>query len=151
MNDNTATATQDHDMTRADYEHPVFGKVISRYTRAQGIADGVLVDVTNAPGGPKEARITVPVAMTAAAYATCVALTPAAKRACNDLTGRMWDVSWMLSLAMRRPVAGDTLTFQVMCVTTSTRPSKVTLKAQIHGGDHGEPVLTVRLANELTD
>lgn len=49
-----------------------FGNVISTYTRAQAIEDGVLVD----PGSmAKEAGFKLPVALTADAWADCVAWT----------------------------------------------------------------------------
>ncbi len=49
-----------------------FGKVISTYTRAQAIEDGVLID----PGSmAKEAGFKWPVALTADAWADCVAWT----------------------------------------------------------------------------
>ena len=49
-----------------------FGNVISTYTRAQAIEDGVLVD---AGSMAKEAGFNWPVALTAAAWADCVAWT----------------------------------------------------------------------------
>ena len=50
-------------------DDPFFGKVISVYTRAQALADGVLIDA-----GPmaREAGFRWPVAITAAAWADCV-------------------------------------------------------------------------------
>src|SRR3954451_8782369 len=64
--------------------------IISSYTRAQAIADGVLVDVTEAA---KEAGFRIPVALTAAAWAEYVAV-PAGVE-CQDEAGRLWDIVWM--------------------------------------------------------
>ena len=47
-----------------------FGDIISTYTRAQAIEDGVLIDVSPIA---KEAGFEWPVAMTAGAWADCVA------------------------------------------------------------------------------
>ena len=45
-------------------EHPLFGAAVCTYTRAQAIADGVLVDVANMA---QEAGFRIPVAMSIAA------------------------------------------------------------------------------------
>jgi hypothetical protein len=62
-------------------------KLISSYTRSEALADGVLVDVTETA---REAGFVVPVALTRAAWDLCVALSPAAERACNDERGRCY-------------------------------------------------------------
>ena len=62
-------------------------KLISSYTRAEALADGVLVDVSETA---REAGFVLPVALTRAAWDACVALSPAAKRACNDEGGRLY-------------------------------------------------------------
>ena len=52
--------------------HPVFGPTVYTYTRAQALADGVLIDA-----GPlaREAGLRFPVALTGAAWQDCVAWT----------------------------------------------------------------------------
>jgi len=45
-------------------------EVIDSYTRAQAIEDGVLIDVSNAA---KEAGFRIPIALTTAVWADCVA------------------------------------------------------------------------------
>ncbi|MCP4286877.1 MAG: hypothetical protein GY792_20935, partial [Gammaproteobacteria bacterium] len=62
-------------MSNTSNEHAtesIFGEVISTYTRAQAIEDGVLVDA-----GPtaKEIGFRFPVALTSAVWADCVAWT----------------------------------------------------------------------------
>ena len=49
----------------AEAEHPLFGPVISAYTRAQAIADGVLVDVSEMA---REAGLKHPTALTATVW-----------------------------------------------------------------------------------
>jgi hypothetical protein len=63
--------------------------LIHRYTRAQAIEDGVLIDVTQTA---REAGFKYPVALTAAAWAKCVAVPPGV--VCQDEAGRLWDVLW---------------------------------------------------------
>jgi len=131
--------------------------VIHTYTRRQAIEDGVLFQCSG-PGYegdewlPKmvaEAGFRVPVAMTVEVFYQYVDLTPAAKRACNDVKGRLWDVLWMLRCAIDGHTGGtDTILFELRVVTTRVRPSLVRLKAVIGPGDEGEPVLTIMLPEQ---
>ncbi len=118
--------------------------VIHTYSRAQALADGTLRDVTPMA---REAGIRFPVALTAAAWTRCVALTPAAQRAGNDEDGRLWDVLWTLALAARRSNASD-LSYELLVITDSPTPTRVTLRAVIGPGDDPNPVLTVMLPEE---
>jgi len=63
--------------------------LIHRYSRADAIADGVLVDVSTVA---REAGIKFPVALTRAVWERCVAVPPGV--ACQDQSGRLWDVCW---------------------------------------------------------
>ena len=68
-----------------------FDPVISVYTRAQAIEDGILVDVSETA---REAGFTIPVAVTRAVWNRIVAL-PEGYRGFQDERGRLWDVLWM--------------------------------------------------------
>ncbi len=133
--------------------------VIHSYTRRQAIEDGVLVQLSGpgyegdqwVPAMVAEAGFKFPLAMTAGAFAQCVELTPAAKRACNDIKGRLWDVLWMLKLAIGRlpkDCPSDVIFFDVYCVTKRVKPSCVRLKSMCHPGDDAEPVITIMKPNE---
>ncbi len=61
--------------------------LIHRYTRADALRDGVLIDVSTTAA---EAGIRYPVALTCAAWARCVAVP--AGLGCQDEAGRLWDV-----------------------------------------------------------
>src|SRR5262245_46930249 len=61
--------------------------VIFAYTRAQAIADGVLVDVTDTANG---AGFKIPVALTSRVWAEYVAVPDGVE--CQDETGRLWDI-----------------------------------------------------------
>jgi hypothetical protein len=65
----------------ADYIH--------RYTRADALRDGVLIDVSPVA---REAGIRYPVALTRAAWERCVTVPPGVL--CQDEAGRLWDVTW---------------------------------------------------------
>jgi hypothetical protein len=118
---------------------------ISRYTRAQAIADGMLVDVSETA---REAGIRFPVAATRAVWNEYVAMTEVAERAGNSERGRLWDVVWMLRFGMRQNRDESTFLFKLYVVTDSIDPSMVELKAVCDGGDDGKPVITVLLPDE---
>ena len=116
-------------------------EVISVYTRAQAIADGALIDITETA---REKGFKYPVAMTRAAWGDFVAWIEAdnqRKGTFQDEAGRLWDVLTMLWFAARR-CAGDTMRFQVLRVPREGRGRKAriaTLKAVIGPGDDCAP------------
>jgi hypothetical protein len=128
-----------------------FGNVISTYTRAQAIEDGVLVDVGSTA---QEAGFKWPVALTTAVWADCVAWTEddSRQQVYQDESGRLWDLLYMASHAIRSSKdSGDRLLFQLYRVPRdghSTEAILVTLKLIVGPGDAGEPVITILLPNE---
>ena len=120
-------------------------ELIHRYNRADAIADGVLVDVTSTA---KEAGIKYPIAVTHAVFERYVRVPPGVEA--QDERGRLWDVLWMLNFAIsRHPEAeGNTLLYTVFVRNDNTELKPVKLKAIVHPGDEGEPVITVLLPNE---
>lgn len=126
----------------------LFGELIYTYTRAQAIEDGVLIDVSDRVRG---AGFRIPVALTPAVWEDCVAWGEADNRrqAYQDESGRLWDVLWMCSQAVRR--GGQEIRFQLYRVQRGgrgTRPRLVTLKATCGPGDQGEPAITIMLPDE---
>ncbi len=127
-------------------EHFAGFNLVHSYSRHQALADGALVDASTLA---REAGIRIPVAQTAAAYQAAVAMTPAAERAGNDLVGRMWDVVWMLYVAIRRsPEVQSVLSFEVLVVRDKTEPDLIQLMAVCGPGDDAEPVITIMLPGE---
>ena len=106
-------------------QHRFFGEVISTYTRAQAIDDGVLID---AGSMAKEAGYRWPVALTAAAWSDCVAWTNADSevQGHQDQSGRLWDVLFMSAYAIRTyGGGGDRLNFSLYRVPRNgSRPSR---------------------------
>ncbi|MBR7970235.1 DUF6573 family protein [Burkholderia cenocepacia] len=127
----------------------VFGKTISSYTRAQAIADGVLVDVS---GLALEAGFRIPVAVTSAVWADCVAWTDAdsKKQVAQDENGRLWDVLWMGALAAKRARGAQRVAFELHRVPRGRgiRPGPVVLNLHIGPGDNAEPVITILMTDE---
>jgi hypothetical protein len=80
-----------------------FGEVIFSYTRAQAIADGVQVEVSEIAA---EAGIRFPVFLTRAVYDAYVTVPPNVTG--QDEAGRAWDLIWMLRFAIRKAQPGKT-------------------------------------------
>lgn len=117
---------------------------ISVYTRAQAIEDGVLVDVSDT----KEARqlFKWPVAMTVEAFGEYVRVPEGAIG--QDVSGRLWDILFMLRHAIRTQPSSDLILFKVY-VRNDNRPAKrVTLKSVCGPGDDGAPVVTIMLEGQ---
>src|ERR1051325_5633875 len=74
-----------------------FGEIIYAYTRAQAVADGFQVEVTETA---KEAGICFPVFLTRAVYDNYVTVPPGVTA--QDEAGRLWDIVWMLRFAIRK-------------------------------------------------
>jgi len=136
-------------------ESPLFTEqnVIYVYTRAQAIADGVLIDATELA---QEAGFRYPVALTAAVWAECVAWEQkdSRRQIHQDVTGRLWDVLWMASVAIRalgKASQSSRLPFQLLVVPRdgkSRRAREVELHVHIGPGDQAEPVMTIMLLGE---
>ncbi len=125
----------------------VFGEAIHVHPRAQLLADGDLVALDDRL--VREAGFTCPVAVSRRVFADLIALTPAAKAAGNDETGRAWDVLHMARLAcMRRGEQGSRRDFALLAVVSRRRPSRVKLYAHLGPGDRGEPVVTIMYPDE---
>ena len=105
-----------------------WGDPIFSYSRAQAIADGVLVDLTTAADDKgqwlcPQAGFKVPVAITRAAWAKTIEAGGSWKpdgegellelKGGQSLTGRLWDLLWMLRLASGKTANSDRVHFQI--------------------------------------
>ncbi len=134
--------------------------IIDIYTRAQTLADGVLVDVTETA---KEAGIVYPTAVTQALWDGYV-VPPEELKNIQHLEGRLWDVLTMyrFNAKAKRGAGADvvesqrdvaqTMLFKVLFQMPSKKGlpkmKNVTLKAVCGPGDNAEPVITLMLENE---
>lgn len=145
-------------------DHPGFGptELISVYSRAQAIEDGVLVDCTDDPFDElnRNAGLIFDVALTQAVFDRYVKV-PERFRETQDLKGRYWDIIWMFRYtASRQKLDGNELLFEFLCLPNgpgdidNERQAKgrafrlVQLKAVASAGDRGEPCLTFMLPSE---
>lgn len=146
-----------------------FGPVISTYSRAQAITDGVLVDISEADGW--KGRFKYPTAMTTAAFEAVIAAGGEWKEDTEedgmevltlpggqDQAGRFHDVAEMLIRTMRNPrldaaqarnTSHDRVYFTVLVDAKGDgHPKPVELYSVCGPGDTAEPVLTIMLRNE---
>jgi hypothetical protein len=138
----------------------VFGKVISAYSRAEALADGVLIDVTETA---KEAGIVYPVAISQGLWGGYIEV-PESLKGIQDLQGRLWDVLTMFRFSAKATKKADddvmghqrdapqTMFFKTIFQMPSTRGTPkmetVSIKSICGPGDNAEPVLTFMLPEE---
>lgn len=122
-----------------------FGPIIFAYSRAQAIADGVLVDVAETA---REAGINFHTALTSAVWQKYVSVPDGVEG--QDEQGQLWDILWMLRCAIQKEKQKEIsrIDFQLLVRNDNRQPEQVTLKALCGPGDQAEPVITVMLPHE---
>ncbi len=117
--------------------------LIYAYSRKQALADGVLVDVSEMA---TEAGFKYRTAVTRSVWCRYVEV----PKACpwQDEKGRLWDILWMLHVAIKKGAEQAPLIFPVMIQNEPGPAKEVQLKAICGPGDIGEPVLTVMRPSE---
>ncbi|MDE0147912.1 MAG: hypothetical protein OXM58_06035 [Rhodospirillaceae bacterium] len=130
---------------------PAFDPVVSVYTRAEAIEDGILVDVTETA---REAGFRIPVAVTRSVWDRLVAL-PQGYLGFQDESGRLWDVLWMARFYALRASNSDRVRMCVLVrdirkdLRDSHRPPRRHFPiVAIGAGDRGEPVITVMFSED---
>ena len=121
------------------------GEVIFSYTRADALADGVLVDVSEMA---REAGLRYPVAVTRRVWDEVA--TPSAKdrETGQSETGRLWDALSMLRVAIQGASRKqDRLDYKMLVFREGTH-GEVQLTAVCGPGDNGEPVITIMIPGE---
>jgi hypothetical protein len=120
-------------------------EVISCYSRAQALEDGVLVDISLLA---REAGFPWPIAVTRAVWEV---LDPGEelKEEGQSWTGRAWDMLFVLRMSLGRSRDGREVSFSPLFVRRPGGvPEPVALRAVSGPGDSGEPVLTIMLPDE---
>ena len=128
-----------------------FGPVISVYTRARAIGDGILVDVSDTA---REAGFSIPVALTRTVWERLVAL-PKGYLGFQNEGGRLWDVLWMAHYYALRASGSDRVKMCVLVrdirkdLRDSNRPPRRHFPiVAIGAGDAEEPVVTIMFAED---
>lgn len=119
-----------------------FGRIIDRYTRAEAIADGVLIDVTTTAN---EAGLRLPTAITAALNADIHAIPPFEFH--QDPEGRLWDVLRVgHARILAEPNTSGAIDYDL--VMQCGRRSRYRVRMLLGTGDTGEAVLTIMKPDE---
>lgn len=126
--------------------------IISSYTRAQALNDGVLVAVPAEIS--REAGFRIPVAMTYPVFEDCVSWSAddcERKQLAQDQVARLWDLMAAARFAAYRDPERSELGFDVLRVPKSgkgIRARRAQLLMKIHPRDQGEPVITIMRPDE---
>ena len=120
--------------------------IIFSYSRAQAIADGVLVDLTE---WAKETGFRVPVACTTAVWHGYIVPANELRPVGQSERGRAHDILWLLYVAIRKSTSrSDQLRFNVAFLMSPRNHQTIELKAISGPGDTGEAVLTILMPDE---
>lgn len=117
--------------------------IISVYSRAQAIEDGILIDVTQTA---REAGFVYPVAVTCDLWADIQDIPPS-KQGFQDVAGRLWDVLYMARRAIQQSQEEGTFLLYRLIMHVERR-STYTVKLVCGPGDEGEPVITLMQPDE---
>jgi hypothetical protein len=121
-------------------------EVISVYTRAQALADGVLIDVSALA---TEAGFKWPVAVTDHLYHGYIVPALDLASAGQSISGRLWDVFSVLRAAISTGKDISSLNITVCyLMSPASIPEPVELLAVAGPGDSGEPVITIMLPED---
>ena len=121
-------------------------EVISVYSRAQALADGVLVDVSDLA---KEAGFRWPVAVTDHLYHGYIVPALNLASAGQSISGRLWDVFSVLRAAISTGKDLSSLNITVyFLMAPNAAPEPVDILAVAGPGDAGEPVITIMLPED---
>ncbi len=144
---------------KAETVEDFFGPVISSYTRADALSDGMLVDVSEMA---QEAGFRIPVAVTTSVWEECIYWPEDEANGYGQSTdGRLWDVLYMAWFQINSTRHSNVSIFEqdlyylINVIPRGTKPENTgaiddftgadltTLKINFGPGDNGEPVITI--------
>lgn len=124
--------------------------LIYSYSRAQALADGVLIDVTEYA---KQVGFRYPVAVTDACWIDACEWTEHDTQGLGQSTeGRLMDVLTMAALSAKsKAVDGDRVRFKVSRIARGgdTHAETIELMAHIGPGDDPSPVITIGFSSDF--
>jgi len=119
--------------------------IVYAYSRAQAIADGVLVDVTEEA---KAIGFKLHTVVTDHLFHGYVEPPAGLDGEGQSVTGRLHDLMVLALFAARKAVNTDRVTFKVDFLMAPGRKETIEVIAHIGPGDHGEPALTIMLPED---
>ena len=127
-----------------DTMQEIFGDVIHAYTRADALADGVLVDISP---WAQEAGFKYPVAVTEAVW-DIIEPSEELQADGQDAVGRAWDLLTILHHGISRSADDEVHFAPLFVLKPASNAEPVAMYAKCGPGDDGEPVITIILASE---
>ena len=119
--------------------------LVYSYSRAQAIADGVLVDVT---AQAKETGFKLHTVVTDNLYHRYIVPPTGLEGEGQSVEGRLHDTCWMLLAAARTQPNSSRVVTDVLFLMAPGRQEKVRVIAVVGPGDGGEAVLTIMLPGD---
>jgi len=119
-------------------------ELIFSYTRADALADSVLIDITAAA---REHGFKLHTAVTDSLFGYVVP-PDGLEGEGQSLEGRMHDLLTLAMVAARRGMNQDRVNFEVLFLMEPGRLEKVRVVLHVGPGDQGEPVLTIMLPGD---
>ena len=120
-------------------------ELVYSYSRAQAIADGVLIDVT---AQAREAGFKLHTVVTDNLYHRHIVPPAGLEGEGQSVGGRLHDVLWMVLVAARKQPEGSYVETNALFLMAPGRQEKVKVVAVVGPGDEGEPVLTIMLPGD---
>jgi hypothetical protein len=155
----SSDANTTSDIASPDDGKSFWGEVISSYSRAQAIEDGVLVDLSSPRSSLESGKshpsdlselcrqlYTYPVACTSGVWGI-IERAVSNKNCSNDLRGVVWDILCMSQKGITEKIDDAQHLFQVI-ITGTGRKRVHTFKAICGPGDDMSPVITIMLPEE---
>jgi hypothetical protein len=130
-------------------QNSIPGNLIYSYSRQQAINDGVLVEVDERIA--RTAGFTIPIAVTHAAWASCIPIPDHLKRDPEQSeAGRLNDLLRVLQFTIRHQTTPrqDQVDFQLALQQPGGGHKSLKLKCVCGPGDDHRPVLTIMLQTE---
>lgn len=127
-----------------DTMQEIFGDVIHAYTRADALADGVLVDISK---WAREAGFKYPLAVTEAVW-DIIEPSEELRADGQDAIGRAWDLLTILRHEVRRSADDEVHFAPLFVLKPAHKAEPVEMWAKCGPGDDGEPVITIMLPGE---
>jgi hypothetical protein len=127
----------------------MFGEIISKYTRKDALEDGCLIDVT---AQAKENGFAIPVAITSALHHEINNIP--SQYAYQSYEGRLRDLLLMGYMNARANLKNSRMMYKYIMPTTQQGKNSTFIRKyisvclEVHGGDEGEPVVTIMLPHE---
>ena len=120
--------------------------IVFSYTRADALADGVLIDLTPIA---RTYGFKLPFAVSDALYHGYVVPSEDLEALGQSLEGRLHDLLTLANVAARRSMGEDRVYFNVAFLMRPEKTETVQVVLHVGPGDSGEPVLTLCLPEDL--